>query len=204
MDDHYVRLACKRFQQYTLTNMNLYTLVAALSTQQRNAIRYDFDYTKDNVALANALNSIIDSTAVISDTQRTYILARARKALRRTLADGTNNLNDMLDKNTNLSFEEGYDLQFSVDRVNAIMETVAHQVVEDTSFAAAKNDGNNTKTWVTANDDRVRDAHAAIDGQAVPIGERFTLGNGESANFPGDILLSASQRINCRCTTRYQ
>ncbi len=49
-----------------------------------------------------------------------------------------------------------------------------------------------TKTWLTAQDDRVRDEHADLDGETVGINETF-----------GTTGLSEPSEPNCRCTTVY-
>lgn len=53
--------------------------------------------------------------------------------------------------------------------------------------------------WRTARDSRVRDSHAAMEGQKVKFGEKFTTGNGYHLEFPGDPSAPASEVINCRC-----
>lgn len=65
-----------------------------------------------------------------------------------------------------------------------------------TSGAAA------TKTWLSAEDERVRETHMEADGQTVPIDEPFDVG-GESAMYPGDPSLSWEEAANCRCTLIY-
>jgi HK97 family phage portal protein len=56
-----------------------------------------------------------------------------------------------------------------------------------------------SKQWLTAGDDAVRDEHRAADSQTVPLDESFTVG-GEELDFPGDPNGSAGNVINCRCT----
>lgn len=51
--------------------------------------------------------------------------------------------------------------------------------------------------WVSAQDDRVRDSHADIDGTSVELGDTFENG----LKFPRDPDGDASEVINCRCTT---
>lgn len=53
--------------------------------------------------------------------------------------------------------------------------------------------------WRTAHDGRVRDSHAAMDGQTVKKGELFTTGTGARLRYPGDPLGPAEEVINCRC-----
>lgn len=52
-----------------------------------------------------------------------------------------------------------------------------------------------TKVWRTAKDPRVRDSHAAIDGQAVGINGVFSNG----LSYPGDPSGGAAEVANCRC-----
>jgi uncharacterized protein with gpF-like domain len=53
-----------------------------------------------------------------------------------------------------------------------------------------------SKTWLTQGDERVRDTHAAISGQRVPIDAMF--GNG--LPHPHADGAPASEVIGCRCT----
>ena len=53
--------------------------------------------------------------------------------------------------------------------------------------------GASYKRWVTVGDSRVRAAHAAADGQEVPLGSPFVV------EYPGDPHGSAGNVINCRC-----
>ena len=58
------------------------------------------------------------------------------------------------------------------------------------------------KEWVAVMDDRTRDAHAEANGQIVDIEKPFIVW-GEKLQFPGDIVGSVQNTINCRCTTRF-
>lgn len=55
------------------------------------------------------------------------------------------------------------------------------------------------KEWITALDERTREAHARADGQVVGIDDTFIVG-GEPLRFPGDPTGSPENTINCRCT----
>ena len=55
------------------------------------------------------------------------------------------------------------------------------------------------KEWMSVNDERTRDMHAAMSGQRVRHDEMFVLPNGEEARFPKDSNLSPENSINCRC-----
>ena len=49
--------------------------------------------------------------------------------------------------------------------------------------------------WVTSQDDRVRDSHAALDGAVIRFGNEFTNG----LRYPRDPQGEAGEIINCRC-----
>ena len=55
-----------------------------------------------------------------------------------------------------------------------------------------------SKKWNTMEDDKVRDAHARVDGQTVQSNKEFVV-DGEDLEYPGDINGSLSNIINCRC-----
>ncbi|MFD4933402.1 phage portal protein [Streptomyces virginiae] len=59
------------------------------------------------------------------------------------------------------------------------------------------------RTWVTRRDDRVRAAHAAMDGVTLPVGEPFRV-DGYPMRFPVDQLAPLHLTINCRCRLRYE
>ncbi|MER5482529.1 phage portal protein [Streptomyces sp. NPDC002812] len=59
------------------------------------------------------------------------------------------------------------------------------------------------RTWVTRRDDRVRPAHAALDGTTLPVSEPYAA-DGYLLRFPGDQLAPLHLTINCRCRLRYR
>ena len=74
-----------------------------------------------------------------------------------------------------------------------------------TELAAAANGGMDAawraagvpfKRWRSMHDERVRDSHAAVDGQIVPTERTFTVG-GRAARYPGDPNLPIELRVNC-------
>jgi hypothetical protein len=56
------------------------------------------------------------------------------------------------------------------------------------------------KQWQATGDDRTRHTHHEADGQTVAFSAPFAVG-GTSLAFPGDPTGTASEVINCRCTT---
>ncbi len=55
------------------------------------------------------------------------------------------------------------------------------------------------KTWLSSRDSRVRDSHAALDGEERGLNERYSNG----LMFPGDPSGDPASSINCRCLETY-
>ena len=91
-----------------------------------------------------------------------------------------------------------------VNDLSVLAETEAHRVINDAIMDSGDkylrdNPGANlNKTWVTMNDDRVRETHDYLEGVTVPYNARFYTFDGDSAMFPGDFQ-NAENNVNCRC-----
>lgn len=59
--------------------------------------------------------------------------------------------------------------------------------------------GQGYKVWLGRNDIRERPTHIQENDTLIPIDDKYVVG-GELAERPGDVNLSAKERINCRCT----
>lgn len=71
------------------------------------------------------------------------------------------------------------------------------------SLTAARDFGDPLdKEWIATQDRRTRETHSEADTQIVGLDEQFVVG-GELCDFPADPVLSAGERINCRCTQAY-
>ena len=55
------------------------------------------------------------------------------------------------------------------------------------------------KEFIGRADERERHTHFELNNDIIPIDEPFKFGT-EYAQYPGDVNLSAGERINCRCT----
>jgi HK97 family phage portal protein len=87
----------------------------------------------------------------------------------------------------------------SKGRAATIARTEIQSASQKGQLEGYKQAGLRTKIWVATNDHRTRHAHAAADGQEVPLDMPFTVG-GEALMFPGDSNGSAENTINCRCS----
>ena len=77
-------------------------------------------------------------------------------------------------------------------------ETKGRQAVYNASDALGIH---RVKIWRTVHDNRVRDAHAAMDGVSVPWTEDFIV-DGHKMIGPGDCSAPAYLWYNCRCTIK--
>lgn len=90
-------------------------------------------------------------------------------------------------------------------KASRIVRTEGHRVYEqarhDASIRVSEKTGHTImKRWVSSRDERVRDTHAAMDGQEVPVDEDFVNPQtGGRGPHPG-ALGTAEDDINCRCT----
>lgn len=85
-------------------------------------------------------------------------------------------------------------------RVEMIARTETIKALNTVSVRLYGEWGIEEHEWLATQDDRVRDDHAAADGQRVRLGTPFKVG-GESLLYPGDPAGSPGNIINCRCTT---
>jgi HK97 family phage portal protein len=60
---------------------------------------------------------------------------------------------------------------------------------------AAANDFLKFKTWLSQGDDRVREDHALLDGETIPMADDWPIG----VRYPGDPMGAPEQVIQCRC-----
>jgi len=91
-----------------------------------------------------------------------------------------------------------------VDGIIRVADTESHRLYNEAVYESAKASGKNVlKTWVTMEDDRVRETHSFIEGVSVPLEERFYTSDGDSARYPGDFDL-AQNNVNCRCEISLQ
>lgn len=94
--------------------------------------------------------------------------------------------------------------QNDYEGIKRVAETEFHRVfnqgVLDVAQASPKT---LYKTWVTMEDDKVRDTHFYLEGMKVPLDEKFVTYDGDSALYPGGFEL-AENNVNCRCVIDIQ
>ena len=87
----------------------------------------------------------------------------------------------------------------SIPDIMRVAETEMHRDYSAGVYDTAKDSNKKVnKTWVTMQDDRVRETHFYLQGISVGIDERFYAIDGDSARYPGDFS-KAENNVNCRC-----
>lgn len=89
-------------------------------------------------------------------------------------------------------------------RSETIARTETMNAASKGSLDGAKQTGLNLmKKWVPTPDMDTRDSHRAMRGVMVGIDDLFDVGQSRGA-YPADSMLSAKERINCRCAMSYK
>lgn len=96
-----------------------------------------------------------------------------------------------------------------IEDIMRIAETDSHRVYNEAGFNTAGEaiksgavQGQVMKTWLTKNDDRVRDTHQYLEGTKIPYDAEFVTYDGDHAEKPGEFE-QASNNVNCRCMIWY-
>lgn len=83
--------------------------------------------------------------------------------------------------------------------ITRLVESELHRIFNGGLFASAVRSGRDfTKTWVTRDDDRVRETHEYLHGVSVRANEPFATFDGDTAMYPGGFS-KAENNVNCRC-----
>ena len=93
---------------------------------------------------------------------------------------------------------------FSEDRIRLTAENDANTVYNEDEYVDGIGRGFTRKMWVTMHDSHVRETHAEVDGEILPIDEYYEVG-GSLMRFPKDFSMSPSpeETVNCRCSIKY-
>lgn len=119
---------------------------------------------------------------------------------------------DRVDSSINEIITEGYKSGKGIDYVSQQLQTRFEQLKTWESTRIARTEIHNAHNegimksyetlgveytqWIAANDDRVRDTHAEIDGEIIPFGGTYSNGLAHPGDTTGDI----EEWINCRCS----
>lgn len=92
------------------------------------------------------------------------------------------------------------------DRIRSSAETIARTEVvgsyNEAGLAGAIEIGAKVKQWIATMDERTRDEHVSLHGEAISVDEDFESGTGNTGPGPGQ--MGEEDDINCRCTLVYE
>lgn len=89
------------------------------------------------------------------------------------------------------------------DAMKTLMESEFHRVYNEGGMDMARATGKQVyKTWNTMQDERVREEHDYLEGQKIPLDDKFVTLDLDEAYAPGGFSL-ASSNANCRCWLTY-
>lgn len=162
---------------------------------------------------------LTDSQQGWVDSYRTLLENNSSQALTRALRDRRydSTVQNAIDENDFLSQDqidamvERYRERLLDMRGETIARTEALKITEqvraDSMADVADQAGIDTdliaKQWSATHDQRTRDTHAALDGQARLMSDPFDSESGAELDHPGDGSAPPEEVINCRCTTVY-
>lgn len=98
------------------------------------------------------------------------------------------------------------DYYTSVERSITIAETETNNSANYDELQDMIAEGKTQKTWVTMQDNKVRETHMAIDGMTIGIDDLFEVGDA-LMRFPCDEEMaydSPQETVNCRCHLEFQ
>lgn len=98
---------------------------------------------------------------------------------------------------------DNYYEQGDAERLKVLMDSEFHRAYGQGGIDMAKSTGRAVyKTWNTMQDERVREEHDYLEGQTIPIDDKFVTLDMDEAYCPGGFSL-ASSNANCRCWLTY-
>jgi len=164
-------------------------------------------FGKKQKALLSSFEPTVGVNNIMTDFVSTYGLDKAKQLARTTT--------DRLRQIINTGIDEGLGERdvaklirertpsIAASRAQTIARTETHAAANFAVMESAKSTGvEMRKEWVSATDERTREAHADANGQIVALDEPFNVG-GDDLMYPGDPSGSGENVINCRCAMVY-
>lgn len=158
---------------------------------------------------ANSIGFLIDAwTGTLRDFALTYVYQISRELNQTTIDIITRALGDTnalgLDRDGSIRlFEKALNGALR-RRTQVISRTEATTIANLGKEVGARSwiqeqGGKGFKVWLGRNDARERPSHLDENNTIIEVDDKYNL-SGELCERPGDVTLSAKERINCRCT----
>lgn len=164
--------------------------------------RLDKKAYKDLDEVQEWLNAWIDSygLALCADMNQT-----TKKKLKKVLSESIEEGDTLSERVKKLcAASDALFVDMGKVRAALIARTESCTTMNAGSNLLYKSEGIEQKLWISARDDRTRDAHLIMDGTVIGIDEKFDVPGFDSVegammDYPGDATAPAGQVCNCRC-----
>jgi SPP1 gp7 family putative phage head morphogenesis protein len=164
-----------------LTFLNNPLLTTAVMNEiRRNNLFGTLKYTEDR---------LLNRSFIASEST----IARVDESINEIITDGYKSGKgiDYVSQQVQARFE-----QLQTWEATRIARTEIHNAHNEGIMKSYETLGVEYTQWIAANDDRVRDSHAEIDGEIIPFGGTYSNG----LAYPGDTSGDIEEWINCRCS----
>jgi len=164
-----------------LTFLNNPLLTTAVMNEiRRNNLFGTLKYTEDR---------LLNRSFIASEST----IARVDESINEIITDGYKSGKgiDYVSQQVQARFE-----QLQTWEATRIARTEIHNAHNEGIMKSYETLGVEYTQWIAANDDRVRDSHAEIDGEIIPFGGTYSNG----LMYPGDTSGDIEEWINCRCS----
>ena len=172
-------LGTQEGDRLTFLNNPLLT-TAVMNEIRRNNLFGTLKYTEDR---------LLNRSFIASEST----IARVDESINEIITDGykTGKGIDYVSQQVQARFE-----QLQTWEATRIARTEIHNAHNEGIMKSYETLGVEYTQWIAANDDRVRDSHAEIDGEIIPFGGTYSNG----LAYPGDTSGDIEEWINCRCS----
>lgn len=151
-----------------------------------------------STADADVIEAMARQRIQVSEGVSSTLARQVRKSITRVLAgiDAPGPLRDVIRENLpELTGDVARAFKSKEARAATIAQTETAKARNTAKFTQYEASGAEGIKWSSSQDDAVRASHAAVNGQVVKPGERFSNG----LRYPGDPLAPAAEVVGCRC-----
>jgi hypothetical protein len=150
------------------------------------------------------------TTALTMQSDRRFDLDAARDDIERVIDDAIQDVAKALEgaKATRVAHSDMYNREVTGSDgaeswAREASTSLVTSVVEGTKHTLAEALGLTYKRWLTELDNKVRASHRRLEGQSIPLEEKFVTAGGVELDRPGDRTAPIADWINCRCRLLY-
>jgi SPP1 gp7 family putative phage head morphogenesis protein len=185
--------------------------ITRLTEEQYQAAFFRYAWALDNGASVRLSWGVLNMDTILENLDnemrkislKTYGQS-ARIMIRRALTDGLSQGKSyaQMIKDLRKALDTTYNNALRILRTEG--QTAINAGQYDAYLRALDQGVEGKRVWMATLDERTRDQHAAMDGQSTNDEGMYRMPNGELTPYPTWEGLSAGNRINCRCSERFE